>query len=163
VTEIKFTIKKGVLVFALVMFVGISDASAQVNCGTSITPLSFGTYRPFLESDTNSVASITLNCSGTKGATIPYEIRLSTGQSGDIYNRALIAGDAQSDLFYQLYTDPAYSVVWGDGITGTSGSGVISLVAPNGVSTKNIYGRIPKKQTVKSGRYSDYIVVSVIF
>ncbi|MDA8708691.1 spore coat U domain-containing protein [Hellea sp.] len=155
--------KKGAVIGALVMLTMAPEASAQVSCSTSVTPLSFGTYRPFIESHTDSAAGIVVTCSGPLGTTIAYETRMSAGQSGDVYNRALSSSESIDEMAYQLYVDPSYSAVWGDGITGTSGAGVISLVAPTGFSTNNVYGRIFKKQAVRSGQYSDYITVSVVF
>lgn len=147
----------------MVLLIGVSDAHAQVSCMTSISPLNFGAYRPFVNSHTDSVGSISLNCSGNTATTIPYEIRLSPGQSGSIYDRALTGGDNQSELSYQLYVDPGYSIIWGDGVTGASASGLIPSSLLMGTSTKNVYGRIEKQQTVETGTYSDYVVVSVIF
>jgi len=155
--------KRGAVIGALIMLTMAPEASAQVSCTTSFTTLSFGAYRPFIESHTDSAAVIVIRCSGPAGTTIPYEIRMSAGQSGDIYNRALASSETLYDLSYQLYTDPSYSAVWGDGITGSSSAGVIVLLAPTRIAIRNVYGRIFKKQAVMSGYYSDNITMTVVF
>jgi spore coat protein U-like protein len=63
-------------------------------------------------------------------------------------------------LHYNLYADPNFSSVWGDG-TGTtvkqsySSGGILALFT--------IYGKLPTGQFVPSGLYSDTITVTVSY
>ena len=63
---------------------------------------------------------------------------------------------------YQLYSDAARTMIWGNG---TAGTVTVSAHSPSN-STQNftVYGRIPALQGVKpGGGYVDAIVVVVVF
>jgi spore coat protein U-like protein len=97
--------------------------------------------------------------------TIPYSIALDTGGSGSYATRQL---SSLSDVLqYNVYTDPARSIVWGDGsgATATINDGVSFSNLLGGVRTANhpAYGRIPANQAVDEGIYSDTLTVTVTY
>ncbi|MBB3047521.1 spore coat protein U-like protein [Litorivivens lipolytica] len=67
-----------------------------------------------------------------------------------------------NSLNYNLYTDPTYLTVWGDGNGGTAtvpgAIGVLLLPIDHVV-----YGRIPAGQNSAAGNYSDTISVTVTY
>ncbi|WP_407809904.1 spore coat protein U domain-containing protein, partial [Staphylococcus aureus] len=86
------------------------------------------------------------------------DVTLSPGISGAALARQLRQSGHQ--LNYNLYTDNARTIVWGDGTGGTSKvstplNGLLSF----SVSVP-VYGRIPARQWVAAGPYSDSVVVT---
>ncbi len=71
-------------------------------------------------------------------------------------------------LNYNLFTDTARSVIWGDGLGGTglaSGSFTVGPGVGNGSRqvVHPVYGRIPALQDVLDGAYTDTIIVTLQF
>ena len=66
----------------------------------------------------------------------------------------MASGGIDSD--YNLYVDPTYTRIWGDGATNT----IIQNASP-GTNTITIYGQITGGQRVPVGMYQDLIVISV--
>ena len=64
-----------------------------------------------------------------------------------------------NQLNYNLYTDAARTVVWGNG----SGTSSIQTVARNRTTTLNVYGQIPAGQDAVVGNYTDTILATVTF
>jgi len=122
-------------------------------CTVSTSGLNFGNYDVFSSLNDDVTATITVKC--TKNST--YSIALSSG-SGTFGSRTL-KGQVGA-LAYNLFLDPTRLTIWGDGSSGTStfsGAGTGS-----NVSTP-VYGRIPSRQNVRMGSYSDLITVTVTF
>lgn len=140
-----------------------------VTCAVTTSGLSFGSaYAPFSGSPADAVADVDLTCTLVgllSVCTIPYSIEFDTGGSGSYSAREMSSlGDV---LQYNLYTDPARSIVWGDG-TGATGtvSGSVDFSALLGaVRTANhpAYGRIPANQAVDEGVYADTLTVTVTY
>ena len=134
------------------------------SCSVSATDLAFGIYDPFSASNSDSVGNIEVSCGAfVLGATISYEIRLSTGSSGTYAARTLTSGG--SSIAYNLYTDAGRSQVWGDasGSTNSVSDGYLLSLIKNRSEDYSVYGRIPGSQNVPAGSYTDSIVVTVIF
>lgn len=122
----------------------LPTCSATVSGG-----LSFGVYDVYAAVPLTATARLRLNC--PKGQA--PQITISAGNSGSFAWRELRS--ASDRLRYNVYLDPAMTVVWGDGTDGSSpwiGSGNAQLT---------LYGRVPAGQDVSSGDYSDTLVVTV--
>jgi spore coat protein U-like protein len=145
---------------------GMSTAEAMAaNCtgGTdgsvsaTATSLAFGTYRASNPTTTTVPFSMTLACTGGGGAGTlpPMSIALSSG-AGTFATRHLSLGGVS--LNYQIFSDAALSIVWGDG------SGATSPVAlSGGVSSQVLagYAVISAGQWVQPGVYTDSITVTI--
>jgi spore coat protein U-like protein len=141
-------------------------------CSVSSSGLAFGAYQPLsfagkLHSvDRTSSASISIVCTGivTGGS---YVLSLGPGNYGSgnrISPRYLPnLSQAGDPMQFNVYTDPAYSSIWSDGITaGPPFSGTI----PAGDSQRNhtAYGRVPAGQsTLKAGQYADTLTMTLTF
>jgi len=126
------------------------------SCSVSASGVSFAGYDPFALSDVLASGQIEVRCSeGTA-----YEVRLSPGEHGSLLQRKLKHLSLSWTLSYQLFTDAARTVIWGDG-SGSSGwvSGVGQGTSAPQVHV--IYGRLPARQNVHVGDYQDQIVVTV--
>ena len=139
---------RAVLACALIA-VSASPASA-VTCGVSSAGVAFGSYDTLISTPLDGVGTISVNCL----LPTPFTVALSAG-SGTFAQRQMTAGATQ--LGYNLYTDATRTIVWGDGISG-------STVSASGTSVDlSIYGRVPAGQNVAAGVYSDSIVITVSY
>jgi spore coat protein U-like protein len=124
----------------------------------STTPLVFGQYVPSRNVPSDFTATLNLTCvaSGTTSATFQGTIGLIG--SGEPGGRDL--ADGRHRLRYQLFVDPARTILWGDGSGDTRTlptSGTVGPTAPMR-QTFTIYGRILARQTDAAvGNYRDQI------
>lgn len=111
---------------------------------------SFGAYDTLSTTPTDSVGRVDFRCQSVGAAAI---VAIELGGSHGGGRRAMKnRGDR---LEYELYLDAARSQVWGDGTRGT-----VRYLArpPEGLTVSlPIYGRIPPRQLVRIGAYSDQI------
>ncbi len=146
------------VLFATVLTGGTAYAQ---NCSASSSGVAFGSYSTLTQSDSDTAGNITISCSSAAATTVGYTLQLGTGSSGSYAARTLTG--AQYALAYQLYTDSTRTVVWGDGIT--SGTGTVSdsysLAGTTINKSYTVYGRVPARQSVIAGSYTDVIQIIV--
>jgi len=145
-------------VLALATLAVLTPAAAKAQCSITVKPVSFGTYLPISSVPADSTGTVTIGCHLFFG---PYAVALNQGLfgRGNFDNRRMNAGSAY--LSYQLYTNAARTLIWGDGIEGSQ----IAFGVCTGVCSASytIYGRIPAHQTVSPGSYADTLTVTVVF
>jgi len=136
-----------------------TDALA-ISCSiVSTSAVSFGNYNVFDTSPLDTTGSLTFNCTGVGGSDT-IVVDLSAGGASSVFSRRML--QASEPLSYNLYTDGAHTVVWGDGSGGTGHYGPV--VPPNGTNdTITIYARVPAQQNVSVGPYDDTIVATILF
>jgi len=132
-------------------------ASATVinNCLISATNVSFGTAG-VLKASLVATGSISARC--TNGDA--FRISLNGGASGNVAARTLLQQGGGGVVNYQLYTDSAYSIPWGDGTAGTS---MVTGTGSGNAQSINVYGRVPAQSTPAPGNYSDTITATIVF
>jgi spore coat protein U-like protein len=135
------------------VFLMLAGSAAHAGCSVSSPGLNFGAYDPFASSEKLGAGTITVNCSL---ATV-YTVALSAGQ-GTFAQRAMKNGG--STLNYNLYLDVTRLTVWGDG---SSSTGVNPGVGTGLDGTFTAYGKMPAQQNVRSGTYTDSVVITVAF
>ena len=122
-------------------------------CTFNVTGVNFGSYDVFSNSALDSTGNIDVNCPIGVG----YSMALTTG-GGTHAQRVMNSGG--HSLNYNLYTAANRAVVWGDATNGTvtvNGTGI-------GVNVNHaVYGRIPARQNVRAGSYSDIVIVELTF
>ncbi|GBD43420.1 hypothetical protein HRbin40_00893 [bacterium HR40] len=127
-------------------------ATVRSGCSVDNATLDFGTYTSGQTTDLDSTGSLRLrNCQGSA----PIVVELGPGGSGNVSDRRMSSGN--NSLRYQLYRDSARSQVWG---TGTNAAQFQVLNADTQVQ---VFGRIPKSQTVPAGTYADTVTITVTF
>lgn len=132
-------------------------------CVVSSSAAPFGNYSSLSGSAVDTTANVQVVCSVlVVGLNVSYTIASSTGNAGSYTPRQMTFSSYA--LPYNLYTDAAYTQIWGNGTSGTniiSDSYVLALLS----QTRNytIYGRIPAGQNVAPGAYNDTIVVTLTF
>ena len=130
-------------------------ASVAPSCQLSSAPtVAFGTLNPLANNDAQG--NITWVC--TNG--FNTVIRLGGGGSGSINARAM--GGAGS-LPYQLYTNAARTLIFGDGTTGNAVP--VAGVGYGTPSNVTVYGRVLQANAAvaTNGNYSDTVQVTIVF
>ena len=117
--------------------------------------MAFGNYNPLLFSNHDAQTSMNIRCTGT--GSVLMETRLGPGQTGGVGARVMRNGGAS--LAYGLYTNGARTTAWGDGTAGTTTQ--IVRIRPGSNITFQVYGRIPPRQNVPVGLYSDVVVIQL--
>lgn len=143
-----------------------------LECGVFATNSDFGSYDHADPLPTDTTGTMQFACvdGGLLGTTVIYNVSFSTGVSGTYANREMAYSTYA--LLYNLYTDAARVLVWGDGTGGTSTvSGVLEVPAcllglgcTQVNAFRTIYGRVPAGQAVGAGGpYTDNILITVDF
>jgi len=125
------------------------------------TLIDFGLISAANRNDIIGIDNVGLTCNAGLGLAVSYSVAISSGSSGTFANRTLrFAG---STLNYNLYTEPTFMQVFGDGSMGSNSATVNGLCA-NGVScTVPVYGRINGGQSLRAGQFTDAVIVTVSF
>lgn len=139
-------------ILAVALLLLPAAASAAPGCSvTVVSGLSFGTYDVFAPTPLTSTARVRLNC--PKG--LAAQILLSSGSSSTFGWRELRSSTGA--LRYNVYQNPAWSIVWGDGSDGSN-----AYVTSGGNVQMILYGRIPAGQDVPDGTYADTLVLTLL-
>jgi len=142
---------------------------AAVSCTVSGVGPAFGTYNLLSAAPTYANGQLTVTCTltGPRGrgrGTVTPVWSASTGASGGYGARWMLSGSNR--LNYNLYLDPAYTLLWGDGTGGSqTGSARLRLRrrSPTQSVTAPIYGRIPALQSPAAGTFADTLIVTVTY
>src|SRR5882724_2070163 len=140
----------GVVLAALLTAPSLTAAIGSCSFNSTVG-VNFGTYNVFNTTPTDSTGSMTYTCVSLLST---ITIDLSKGGGSGYIPRRMHKGSDHMD--YNLYLDASFVTVWGDGTGGSSGYGPVTL-PPASPVTVTIYGRIPARQNVKVGSYTDTI------
>lgn len=157
----------------LILFVAAglaaSTASAQpsVACTAAVSSgtLSFGNVVPQAAAGVTALlGDFIIRCSNPDNVarTVRMRLAISAGVSGNAGQRQMRRSGAPVPLLYNLYEDPAYTVVWTDNTGGRPDE--LLRLAPRsaGEVRRPIFGRIPGGQAaVTAGLYSDTLIATV--
>lgn len=128
--------------------------------------MGLGVYDVFNASPMDSSATFIVTCTRDGGPPSTV-VTVGLGPSvttGSVVNRATKHAFRPDLLAYNLFRDAGRSLVWGE----TAGINTLSqgITVPNKASrtvTFTIFGRVPARQDVSVGSYSDRLVVTVNF
>jgi spore coat protein U-like protein len=144
--------------------VAASNAYADATCiAASVGPIII--YDPSDSAPRSGLGSISISCTyvglGTVG--VAYQMQLSQGFSGS-YTARNMRFLVTNSLAYNLYTDAGYSIIWGNGSSGTSVvSDSYSMTAGTILKSYPVYVQIPARQSVVAGVYLDTINLTVTY
>lgn len=153
------------LTVTLVIIAGPAAAqsrAAVVHCSVSASPLVFGRYAPGSGVPNDSTATLTLACSSLALAPVPVRVTIALGAPPPV--RKLHLGE--HGLRYQLFTDAARTIPWGDGTGGTSPVVVTGTVSRTNPLHQFViaYGRLLARQSnVSVGTYVDNVTTTVTY
>lgn len=127
------------------------------SCTLAVNPLAFGTYAQLALTGTTIV---TTNC--TLGGMTTLSASNGSHVTGSFQRNMSNSTNTSSStvLPYNLYTDSARSVVWGDG---TNSTATISLTGTGNTVNTTIYGNIPASSVLVPGTYNDSVVVTLTY
>lgn len=92
--------------------------------------------------------------------TLPYFLRLNAGTgTGATVASRLMTGPGGATIEYSLYTDAAWTDVWGD----TPLTDAVAGVGDGAVQSYPVYGRVPAQATPVVGVFTDTITVTIEF
>lgn len=128
----------------------IPAAASAATCHVTPQAVSFGIYDPIGGPSIDGIGSVNVACDEP----VDFAVTLTAG-SGTFAERQMSSGAAQ--LGYNLYTNSSRTIVWADGIVGSS----VSATGTNVDLT--IFGRIPAGQNVPAGTYTDAVTATVIY
>lgn len=151
--------KRARALFAAACLFGCGAAHAA-SCSISAQSVGFGNYDPLAAPSTDANGQVTVTCSNLINLLLTYSVSLSSGTSGSYATRKMASG--ANRINYNLFLDPTRLIVWGDGTAGTLKVGNTYLITVLGVSANHtVYGRMPARQNVPVGAYSDTITATV--
>lgn len=133
-----------------------NTVAAQASlCTIETSGIEFGIYDTRRATPLDATGGVTFSCTSSLVVTIVF----TPGVSGS-FERAMSGGADQ--LFYNLFLDPFHTQVWGDGTSGTAV--YINTNPPKDASIGiPVYGQIPARQSVAEGRYTDSLMVVLVF
>ncbi len=129
----------------------LAAPAAAAVCTVTPQGVSFGSYDPLVASALDGGGNINVNCD----LLTSFTVALSTGNSGSFAERRMTAGTPY--LAYNLYSDVARAMIWGDGVTAAN----ITSVGTN--VDLPVYGRMPALQNIPANTYADTITVTVTY
>ncbi|MCE9667182.1 spore coat U domain-containing protein [Myxococcus stipitatus] len=134
-------------------------ATAAAVCQLNpVVGLHFVNYLSTSTQPLDTQGSVSYRC---EGHFTPITIDLSAGGASSALSRRMV-GPSSSTLSYNLYLDAARTLIWGNGLSGTSRYGPVLPVNSVDVVVP-VHGRIPAGQTIPAGSYSDTVVVTFTF
>ena len=130
------------------------SASIVAGCGITASDLAFGAYTGV---QANVESSLSVNCTNTTA----YNVGLGAGTSGGTATarQMQMSGTPAIKLFYEIYSDAARTVNWGD----TGGTGLITGTGSGVAQVIPVYGRIAAGRLSPPGTYADTITATVDF
>lgn len=130
---------------------------AEAACNVAATNINFGTYDVFSNSPRDSTGTVSVDCDEAPPPIVTIRIGPSFNSGG--FNPRQMRHTTSPDRFnYNLFTDPAMSVIWGDGTQGATVSRKVTKGKPEIVT---VYGRLFAGQDVSVGTYSDTVSVTI--
>ncbi len=154
-------------VTAILLACAIANSAAAAPCNTvanpptvSATTLAFGTYDASASAADTSNGTVTVRCVSATRTLPTFTVTLSRGGATTYTGRRMTFG--ANILTYNIYTTSAYSVIWGDGTSGTGVQNYNAVALLNTISYTT-FGRVPANQFVSAGSYTDSITVTVTY
>ena len=131
--------------------------SARVNavCEIVATDLAFGAYTSQGTAPLQGTTLLTATC--TPGSAYNIGLNAGTSPGATVNQRKMVSG--ANALNYNLYSDSARGVIWGN----TIGTDTVTGVGTGLAQDHTVFGQVPAAQVVPAGEYKDIITVRVYY
>ena len=145
------------IVFSLIFKAGIAISACTINTSS----IRFGNYDSFSSTSSDTAGTVTINCTSD---VLKANLTLSQSSTSGSFNPRQMKRSGGADLLnYNIYTDVARTIIFGNGAGGTTDVG---LKRPTGKPAPwsqmiDIYGRIPPGQDIPVGSYSDTLTITI--
>ena len=147
------------IIFSIFSLLLMSVNAYAARCDVNTTPVSFGPYDVFASFPSETTGTISVTCHTPEHKTIPIEVSISSGRSGSFNPRQMQKTVGADRMNYFLFLNSSKTQLWGDGSSSTFVfKGNIYKDSPLNLP---VYGRVPARQNLRAGAYSDQLVVTV--
>lgn len=123
------------------------------SCRVAATDMNFGLINP-PQNAVHETSSIRIQCMPNT----PWRVGLDNGLHFDGSTRRMAGADGF--VKYQLYLDEGRTKIWGN--AGTNMAGGVTDGSGN-IPSLTVYGKVPPQPDLKSGSYSDTIIITVYY
>ncbi|MFO1185547.1 MAG: spore coat U domain-containing protein [Bauldia sp.] len=135
------------LALAALLTCGRIEPAAALSCSASVSDINFGTVDLLQGSAVDTTATVSISCNGITLAGVRVCPYIGNGSGGRDSSYRHLQG-AGSAVAYQLYTDAARTIVWGDATLGFGSYPTVDFAGNaggtgTGSTTLTLYGRIP--------------------
>jgi spore coat protein U-like protein len=124
-------------------------------CEVTASDLQFGAYTAQSGTPLQGTTLVRTTC--TPNTTYYVGLDQGQGPGATVNQRKMVSG--ANKLNYQLYSDAAHTIVWGN----TTGTNTVTGIGSGVAQDHTVFGSIPAAQVIPAGDYSDTIVVRVYF
>ena len=146
---------------SLVFFSGGMTLAWSAACQITATAISFGVYDMLSSLPKDATAQLTIRCNHKITEPASVRVTLSAGGAGGVGQRRMAGPQAGSILYYNLFSNPGMSTIFGDDTAGSES--LTNLVDRSAVWIVPIYGRIPPLQAIPIGTYSDAVTATILY
>jgi len=144
----------------LVLFATLFPVHSHAfKCSVTTTPVSFSNYDVFSTLPLDSTGNLTVSCNNPDQKPMLIDVSISSGNSGSFSPRQMSHAGAGEPMNYYLFLDASKTTIWGDGTGGTAT--FTDTIVRNPSVNAVIYGRVPARQNLRAGAYSDTLLVTV--
>jgi len=155
-------LKRSIITAIAIAAASLPSTAGAVACNVSTLPAQFGVYNPLDAAPLSTTGAVDIACTCTgllDCVAFAYRIEVSAGQSGSTAAREMRSGTGR--LQYNLYSDPGFKSILGTGSAGFSMLYLLTLFGSR--QTATVYARIPARQVVPAGSYSDSPAVTIFY
>jgi spore coat protein U-like protein len=131
------------------------SARVEAVCEVTASDLAFGTY--VASAGTPAQGTTLLRATCTPGSTYNVGLNEGTSPGSTVNARKMVSG--ANNLNYQLYSDSARAVIWGN----TTGTDTVTGVGTGLAVDHTVFGSVPASQVVPAGAYEDTITVRIYY
>lgn len=134
-----------------------ATATVASDCNISATPLDFGSIG-LLSGNHDATSTLSVQCT----LNAPYKVSLNagTGSGASVSARRMTLSGGAPTVNYQLFSDAARTIPWGDGTGGTS---TVGRTGTGTAQTITVYGRVPQQPTPRAGAYADTVTATITY
>ncbi len=130
------------------------SAPVQPSCNlTAASNMNFPTVASNFSSNDDASSTIQMTCVNRTA----WQVGLDDGQHASGTTRHMVQG--ANAVTYQLYSDNALTVPWGN----TLNSDTVSGTGSGSSQTLHVYGQVARSRDLSRGNYSDTVTVTVTF
>ena len=133
---------------------------AHASCSVAGVRLRFPSYEANVPGGMPTHGTIVVSCTDSPAPMVTLQLGPSAG-SGGFFPRVLTQVGGNDRMAYNLYVDPATTVVWGDGSAGTATRSQRVPAGKPWVAT--VYARALPNQDPAPGEYTDAVTVTISF
>ncbi|MGH8397838.1 MAG: Csu type fimbrial protein [Gammaproteobacteria bacterium] len=149
---------------AMILVALYTGTAHAYHCTFSKNNLQFGVYDPFSSSPNDTTSSIVVTCTSQNNDnglafTVNFTVNFTPGNSGTATQEYMLNNDTpQVQMNYNIYADPAHTLILGPGYNQISGS----ITVPAGSSgtsnseTFTVYGEVPAHLTTLTSGANPY-------